>query len=837
MVTFELVEASTEQNNNILQKDKERRFALNAGIPCAVAENEFKIYFTYDISDKKVKQSILLEEAFELVKSKVPRDYIELLSIRPTEKDKQRTLLQKHLVDYTARNTFDYFIHKDLYGFLSRELDFFIKNEVLYIDDINTRNEQEFLKQLSKIKAVKKIGDKIITFLSQIENFQKKLWLKKKMIVECNYCITLDRVPKELYQEIIKNKEQINEWVRLFAIDEIKKDENEGMFTDGFVEYSNPPSIESLKQNPYLVLDTVFFKEDFKWKLITSIENFDNKCDGLLINSENFQALNLLLNRFLEITDCIYIDPPYNAQSSEILYKNNFKHASWISLLENRISLSRKLLKDKFVHITAIDEVENFNIGKLFENIFFECENACVSIVHNPTGQQGRNFSYTHEFAHFIYPTNGNYIGLENRDDKTREAEPDIRPLRNVSSGKDHLRESAANCFYPIYIKDGKIIGFGEVCPVDFHPGKINIKRYDDTIEIYPVDPSNIESKWVFARNTVESIIEELTAEYDKKKNTWDIIRRKSKFRYKSLWCDKRYSANSWGSVILNNILPKNPFTYPKSIYTVMDCIDAGLNNRNEGFILDYFAGSGTTGHAIINLNRSDSGNRKYILVEMGEYFDTVTKPRILKVVYSKDWKDGKPISREGISHCIKYLRLESYEDTLNNLALKQTDNQQQALEINHQFKEGYMLNYMLDVETNDSLLNLEWFVNPFECYLNITKNNEIKPTKVDLVETFNYLIGLVVDNYSLPKDGYVIVTGKNLNDEKILVVWRDCKKHNNIDLNRFLERSKYNPLDNEYNKIYVNGDNNVENLKIGDEQWKVVLIEEEFKKRMFEMN
>jgi adenine-specific DNA-methyltransferase len=131
----------------------------------------------------------------------------------------------------------------------------------------------------------------------------------------------------------------------------------------------------------------------------------------------------------------------------------------------------------------------------------------------------------------------------------------------------------------------------------------------------------------------------------------------------------------------------------------------------------------------------------------------------------------------------------------------------------------------------------LGWFENPFDCRLNIIRNNEMQPTKVDLVETFNYLIGLVVEHYAIPKEGYVVVTGKNLAGERILVVWRDCTKHNSDSLNEFLSKSKYNPLDNEFDRIYVNGDNNVENLKIGDERWKVVLIEEEFKTRMFETN
>lgn len=838
IVAFELVEASTEQNNNKTQGDKERRFKLYTENPCEITGDEFKIYFTYEPTDKKAKQTDLLADAFEKVKPEITGDFLELLSPRPTEKDKQRTLLHKHLLDYTTRNTFDYFIHKDLGGFLTRELDFYIKNEVLFIDDLNTRDEQEFLKQLSKIKAIKKIGEKVITFLAQLENFQKKLWLKKKMVIECNYCITLDRVPEVLYSEIATNQKQIDEWVRLFAIDEIKTVNSSDIFSTDTIGFSNPLTIDFLKQNQFLLLDTVFFDDSFKWKLIASIDDFDEKCDGLLINSENFQAISLLENRYKKSLACVYIDPPYNAQSSEILYKNTFKHSSWLSLMHNRVLKSQNLLKNDFVYITAIDEVENFRLGLIYEDLFQDCDDACISIVHNPTGQQGNNFSYTHEFAHFIYPSGLNCIGLEDRDDKMRESAPDIRPLRNVSSGKNHLRESAANCFYPIYVNNGAIIGFGDVSADDYHPENINIKRQDGVIEIYPIDPSNIESKWVFARDTVESILDELTAEYNAKKGIWDIIRKKSKFRYKSLWSDKRYSANSWGSVILNNILPNNPFTYPKSLYTVMDCIDAGLNNSNSGIILDYFGGSGTTAHAIIDLNRKDPlSTRKYILVEMGEYFDTVTKPRIQKVIYSKDWKDGKPVSREGISQCFKYMRLEGYEDTLNNLEIKRTATQQQVLELNPAFKEGYMLNYMLDVEAQGSLLNLEWFENPFNRYLNITRNNEMKPTKIDLVETFIYLIGLVVENYAVPKDGYVVVTGKNLAGEKILVVWRDCTKHNREALNEFLSKSKYNPLDNEFDRIFVNGDNNLENLKVGDERWKVVLIEEEFKNRMFEEN
>ena len=343
-VVFELIEASTEQNNNKTQGDKERRFAIHKENPSEVTGEEFKIFFTYEPADKNVKQTDLLQDAFEIVKNKIPAEFLELLSLRPTEKERQRTLLHKHLMDYTARNTFDYFIHKDLGGFLTRELDFYIKNEVLFIDDLNTRDEQEFLKQLSKIKAIKKIGEKVIAFLAQLENFQKKLWLKKKMVVECNYCITLDRIPKELYPEVLNNQAQIEEWIKLFAIDGIKGQKAKDMFSKDEVGFSNPLTMEFLEQNPFLVLDTAFFTETFKWKLIGNIENFDEQCDGILFNTDNFHGLNLIQEKYKSSIQALYTDPPYNTSASEILYKNNFKHSSWISMLDSRVFLSRELL-------------------------------------------------------------------------------------------------------------------------------------------------------------------------------------------------------------------------------------------------------------------------------------------------------------------------------------------------------------------------------------------------------------------------------------------------------------------------------------------------------------
>lgn len=257
---------------------------------------------------------------------------------------------------------------------------------------------------------------------------------------------------------------------------------------------------------------------------------------------------------------------------------------------------------------------------------------------------------------------------------------------------------------------------------------------------------------------------------------------------------------------------------------------------KKNALILDYFGGSGTTAHATIEINKKDKGSRKFILCEMGMYFDKVTRTRIQKVIYSSDWRDGKPVSRDGISQCFKYIRLEQYEDTLNNLALG--DAPADLFSQPADFRESYMLSYMLDTETRGSLFDLQKFKNPFDVSIKTTRDNELVETPVDMVETFNYLIGLDVETMSWHKDGNIcVVEGKtHRRGDKTLVIWRNRKVVDNEKLNNFFEKMDFNPRNTEYDLIYVNGDNTLPNLRRDEECWKVVMIEEEFEKRMFDL-
>lgn len=816
-VEFSLKRATVEQNNNIAQNNMERRFALYEELPLCVEDNTLHINFTYELHPKAHKQKELVQQAYDAIKGAIPAEFAEVMAPRPTEKDEGRTLLRKHLNDYVARNTFDYFIHKDLYGFLSRELDFYIKNEILVIDDIDDKNPGDVVLHLSVVKAIQSVGKEIIRFLASLEEFQKKLWMKKKFVVQTDYCITLDRVPNKLYAAICGNDKQREEWVKLFAIDEINADANHHA-------YSVPLTQDFLKENPFLVLDTAFFADEFKHDLLSEIDNIDKQCDGLIINSENFQAINLLKEKYKNQIKCIYIDPPYNAKSSEILYKNSFKHSTWLSLMENRLSISNELLKRRGVEVIAIDEIEQLHLGELLKMQNPDKEVVAVSIIHNPSGQQGYNISFSHEFAYFVYPnfSKQNTLGLEKRS----ESDWDTRTFRD-NSGNSNLRTDAANCFYPIYVESNKIVGFGDVCEDSYHPESRNIIIDDKRIAVYPIDNNGIEKKWVFERGTVEGIIDELWVK-NIDQNEIDIMRTKKEFRFKSCWIDTKYSANSYGSKLLTAM--KIPFDYPKSIHNVTDCVTAALAEEKDGIAFDFFAGSGTTGHAVLNLNRLDGHHRKYILCEMGEYMYTATKPRMQKAIYSYDWNEGKPISRKGCSHCFKYLRLEQYEDTLNNLVTESI-----MIPAAGEFYKSYVLDKLLGAVTNNSLFNLQWFRNPWEAKLLITHHNETKEENIDLIETFNYLIGLNVESICYPKKGICTVEGMTRAGERTLIIWRNVDMIDNDALNRFFKKQAYSTRDSEFDRIYVNGDNNLENLRAEEDRQKVVLTEKEFAKRMFE--
>lgn len=385
---------------------------------------------------------------------------------------------------------------------------------------------------------------------------------------------------------------------------------------------------------------------------------------NILIEGDNYHALSVLNFTHQGKVDIIYIDPPYNTGSKTWKYNNDYidkndtwKHSKWLSFMKNRLALAKNLLTQDGSLICAVDENEHATLGLLLEEIFPDKEIVCVTVIHNPGGIQGNNFSYCHEYAYFVFPQGGTYISNVKRDgDKPT-------PLRDWG-GEESKRDTAKNCFYSIFTKEGKIIGFGDVCKDNFHPSASNIKKKDGVMEIYPIDSSGVERKWRFARQSIEEIKDELACELIR--DEWTVRRYKQNYRWKTVWTDEKYNANVYGTQLLSQII-KIKFPYPKSLYTVEDCIRAIIHNKNNAIVLDYFAGSGTTAHAVLELNKEDQGNRTFILCtnNEGNICEEVCYPRVTNIIKGyKNLKNGKPVI--GLGGNLKYFKTKFVKNASN---------------------------------------------------------------------------------------------------------------------------------------------------------------------------
>lgn len=884
-VNFKLLEAESSRDNT----KGDKRFFMLADEPITELDNgELQINFyyqglaagqkkvtTFDGTEKTANKAIFDELAVHIIKEKLPTEWQESVFSEATPK---QTIIEKHINNYTATNSFDYFIHKDLGGFLSRELDFYIKNEVMDLDDvIALDNQKKFGEILQQVKAIRRVANLIISFLGQLENFQRKLWLKKKFVISSDYSFTLDHLPKPLLSVVAVNTAQRQEWVNL-----------------GFVAADLVITTDFLEKNPFLLVDTRFFDTDFKYDCLSHVDEIDEQCDGILINGDNFQALNLLQERYRDNIKCIYIDPPYNTDASEIMYKNGYKSSSWASFLESRLEITKPLMrKDSNICVT-IDDFEQARLRLLLDTHFGKLQHqATVAIRSKPQGRPtASGFSVNHEYALFYGKSTESKIGRLPREGSKEERYPEIdgkgvyawSNLRK--SGGDSYREDRPKSYYPLYIKNGQIRVPSGTWDSQKREWTYFDPNHQDEDVMYPIDESGQERVWSIGIDRASDDIEDLEVREDDGKK--QIFRKYRPNQSGALpgtwWSNAKYSATESGTKVLQALFGKGKsFSFPKSVYATQDCLRS-LNLTPSSTCIDYFAGSGTTGHAVINLNREDQGHRKYILVEQGEYFNTVLKPRVKKVAFSEHWKDGKPVTHKdnegsenplnGVSHCFKTLTLESYEDTQNNLVLNRTGEQQALLDAEPAFKQDYTLNYMLDIETKGSLLNIEAFEQPFSYQMHIATDSagETRLQNIDLIETFNYLIGLTVHTlekltvsipFSKDDDGiwqapntikrceegtadsytFLMISGELPNGDSTLVIWRvlngfanpESKLMHNMALDTFVkDHLKVNPREKEIDAIFVNGDNTLPNIKGNEEHWKVRLIEEEFQRLMF---
>ena len=832
-VEFTLKDAETPMNDQKSKRELEHHFKLYEKQPLEVDdEGTLHINFVYQLMLKVPNQKTLRNQAYAKILEQLPVEYKELT--KEVDEKNHTTLLLRHLTTYTEKNRYDYFIHKDLKGFLLREMDFYIKNEILVIDDIDTTDTKKFLSHLAVIKAVKAVGKSIITLMAQLEEYQKKLWLKKKMVASADFLVTLDHIPASLYEEIGQNDKQREEWVKLYAIDKVKlgKGEIPGMKAENSV----PLTPQFLKENETLVVDTAYFSSEFKHKLLASIDHFDEQCNGLMISSENFQALNLLREKFAEQVKCVYIDPPYNTGGDDFVYKDNYQESSWLSCLYDRLLLTKPFFKEEGSIAVSIDIKELDKLIALMDmTIGSENRKANITVRRaSLTGAKVINPGLVNISENVVMYANGN--GKWNPQRAYRECGINFKKTRYKSfilNKEQGFEKWEISTVLEVFAKTKNIPKSQLV--------KVLGDSYED--ELYKFMMDNAASICRLAALDEDSVGNDVL---DLKKislDNPDII-----YHLQREDCNDYYVIN--GQAILffkdrlrkvgDKIVPVEPVSdiwddvLPNDIHNeggvvlkkgkkpekLVDRIFESTTQKGD-LVLDYFAGSGTSGAVSLK------SGRKFINVEVNEYFDTIPLRRIKNTLYGDtsgvtdkyEWKGG------GI---VKYIRLEQYEDTLNNIELKENH-----LAMDVKFDESYILGYMLDVESRESLMNLTRFEHPFTPKMKITHGTVREEQYVDLPETFNYLIGLYVDRYEWPMDGMQVVSGETRRGENTLVIWRDIDSVDDATLSEYVNGREDIK---KYRRIYVNCDNNLAATLPITMAERVALTETEFLKKMFDI-
>ncbi|WP_218564403.1 DNA methyltransferase [Avibacterium avium] len=748
------------------------------------------IHFEYRPADKKDKQDQENARTIAALKAQISDSWAAVWEKSPTDKNPDRTLLEKHLSDYTQKNTADYFIHKDLGGFLRRELDFYIKNEVMHLDNIQHADSFEQIKNsLRQIQVLREIAHDIITFLAQLEDFQKKLWLKKKFVAQTHYLITLDKIPAEMLPETLANPAQQVQWKNLFDINELER----------FWGSLDEQNLKKFQQNqPHLVVDTSLYPPRYQQKLLTLLTeavDLDANTDGVLIHSDNFQALNLLQARYREQVKCIYIDPPFNLEKNgDFLYKTEYKDSSWLTLLDNRLILAKKLLSSNGFLYLRCDHNGNYIIKNILNNIFdksnFEGEILVKRIRKNITSQGRISLPLSNDSL-FLYRNSDNAY-FENPYLKLKEKRESYWRRMDDSAGFRNPPER--NIFGAIF------------------------------------KPYKYDAHFKFSQKSIEELIKEnrvrlvcKNCKYTHYSGEWNACpscgKKDATPQYLVLESDKQVLDTNWMDI--SGYAHTTGFSTENAEVLLDRAIDVTSTENN--LVMDFFLGSGTT---VISALKN---NRKWIGIEQSESLESIVVPRIYRklVEYEK-------------TQIVKVLKLESYEDTLNNIVLKGQDDFLKTLPEN--VREEYLLRYLLDTESKAALLNSDDFRHPFDYRLNIATDSAgaYQSTVIDLIETFNYLLGIRVQGITdeREKRAYVTVEGILPNGERALIVWRDVEKMGYAEVAEFFDKHNINPHSEQYDVVYLNGDHDManrwQNEDNSESQLNLRAIEPEFLNRMF---
>lgn len=909
-VHFRLVDATEGEHGNVKAAEgKGRVFVLAGGDFMTEEEGELVIRFEYRPStpadardggasdEKPPVQKELLALATDLVLAcpdPALARWVKALGeahVRAGGEVSTDSRLRVHLDRYTRRNTFDYFIHKDLGGFLRRELDFYIKNEVMRLDDIENETAARVEQYLSKIKVIRRIAGAIIDFLAQIEDFQKKLWLKKKFVVETSYCITLGIIPEDFYPEIAANDAQREEWVKLLAIDEI-----EGTLASP--GYSVPLTVEFLKAHPTLLVDTRYCAAPLAEKLVAALGDLGEHCDGLVVEGENSQALSALKAQSRGRVKCVYLDPPYNTGKDDFPYKDGYQSSSWLSMMRDRVQACADLMRSDGALFTSIDGTEFRHLGLLLDEVLGRTSDVGSVVWRNARDNNPTRVAVEHEYVACRVQD------IEKADAvwKNDFAEPkelllaEYERLRADGRSLDNIQQSLRR-----FIRDNvsvlkEVDRYKFVDETGVFTGSQSVHNPHPGGYEYPIFHPNTGGTMRMPANGYRFPETTMVRDFLEKGR---IIFGPDEHRIvqiKVYLKDYRDSFRSvldldgrLGSYALSALFGRQNGLFDNAKPPQLLRRLFSFASSPGSIVLDPFAGSGTTAQSVIEISRMTDLRMSFMLVEMGHFVDSVLMPRVKKVAFAPDWKDGKPRrpataeEAERGPRVVKVVRLESYEDALNNLDLRRSEPQQRILSgldgrVDAKFREQYFLKYMLDVESRGSasLLNISAFTDPTAYVMKVKRpgSDESRVVNVDLLETFNWLIGLTVRRIAAPRtysaairrddeqrlrlDGELVedsdgpfwfrsVTGTLPDGRRALVAWRkrpggddpEGIERDNLILDEWfaplLDRARTSEADQGFDVVYVNGDSNLESLRNAGETWAVRLIEEDFLRLMFD--